>query len=156
MNNAKVTKQPTTNQYILCKEQCPKTEAEKEEMIYVPYSSAAGSIMYLMVCTRPDLAFAISVLSKYMSNPRKEHWNAMKWVFKYQIGTKGVGLQFRRHENKNQIEGYSDADFAGDRDNRKSMSAYYFLVGGNCVSWRVQLQPVVALSTTEAEYVDIT
>lgn len=156
MNNEKVTKQPMTNEYILSKEQCPKTEVEKEEMIDVPYSSAVGSIMYLMVCTRPDLAFAISVLSKYMSNPGKEHWNAIKWVFRYLIGTKGVGLQFKRHENKNQIEGYSDTDFAGDRDNRKSMSAYYFLVGGKCVSWRVQLQPIVALPTTEAEYVAIT
>ncbi|XP_060974304.1 secreted RxLR effector protein 161-like [Cannabis sativa] len=156
MGDSKITKQPMTNQYILSKDQCPKTQAEKEEMSEVPYSNAVGSIMYLMVCTRPDLAYSISVLSKYMSNLGREHWKAMKWVFKYLIGTKRVGLKFKRQNSNNTIEGYSDADFVGDRDSRKSTSAYYFLVEGKCVSWRVQLQPVVALSTTEAEYVAAT
>ncbi|XP_062074786.1 secreted RxLR effector protein 161-like [Humulus lupulus] len=145
-----------TNQYYLSKEQCPKTQTEKEEMDKVPYSNAVGSIMYLMVCTRPDLAYAISVLSKYMANPGKEHWEAMKWVFRYLLGSTETGLKFTKKLNCTLIEGYSDADYAGDKDNRKSTSAYFFLVEGNCVSWRVQLQPVVALSTTESEYVAVT
>ncbi|XP_062103976.1 secreted RxLR effector protein 161-like [Humulus lupulus] len=122
----------------------------------VPYSNVVGSIMYLMVCTRPDLAYAISVLSKYMANPRKEHWEAMKWVFRYLLGSTEMGLKFTKKLNCTLIEGYNDADYAGDRDNRKSTSAYFFLVEGNCVSWIVQLQPVVALSTTKSEYVAVT
>ncbi|XP_062116409.1 secreted RxLR effector protein 161-like [Humulus lupulus] len=156
MKEAKTTKQPMTNQFYLSKEQCPKTQAEIEAMSKVPYSNAVGSIMYLMVCTRPDLAYAISILSKYMSNPGGEHWEAMKWVFRYLLGTTEIGLKFSKQQNCTLVEGYSDADYAGDRDNMKSTSAYFFLVGGNCVSWRVQLQPVVALSTTKSEYVAVT
>ncbi|KAM6563895.1 hypothetical protein CsatB_023893 [Cannabis sativa] len=122
----------------------------------VPYSNAVGSIMYLMVSTRPDLGYAMSVLSKYMANPGKVHWLAMKWVFRYLLGTTKVGLIYNRQKANTIIEGYSDSDYAGDRDNRRSTSAYFFLIGGNCVSWKVQLQPVVALSTTEAEYVATT
>ncbi|XP_062118486.1 secreted RxLR effector protein 161-like [Humulus lupulus] len=122
----------------------------------VPYSNAVGSIMYLMLCTRPDLSYSISVLSKYMANHGLEHWRAMKWVFNYLLGTTNIGLRFTKHSNSNLIEGYNDADFDGDKDHRYSTSAYYFLVGGNCVSWRVQLQPIVALSTTESEYVPVT
>ncbi|XP_062103000.1 secreted RxLR effector protein 161-like [Humulus lupulus] len=155
MKGSKTTKRPMTNQHCLSKEQCPKTQAEIEEMSKVPYSNVVGSIMYLMVCTRPDLAYSISVLSKYMENPGLEHCRVMKWVFRYLLGTTDIGLKFTKYSNSNLIDGYSDADFAGDRDHRKSTSAYYFLVGSNCVSWRVQLQPIVALSTTELEYVAI-
>ncbi|XP_062102836.1 secreted RxLR effector protein 161-like [Humulus lupulus] len=122
----------------------------------VPYSNAVRSIMYLMVCTRPDLAYVISVLSKYISNLGREHWNAMKWVFRYLIKSMDVGLKFKKQDSRPTIEGYSDAGYAGDRDNKNSTSAYYFLIGGNCVSWRVQLQPVIALSTTKSEYIAIT
>ncbi|KAM6562807.1 hypothetical protein CsatB_022805 [Cannabis sativa] len=125
-------------------------------MSKVPYSSAVGTIMYLMVCTRPDLAFAISTLSKYMANPGKIHWLAMKWVFRYLVGTPKVGLIYKQQKFSTNIEGYSDADYAGDRDSRKSTSSYMFLLGGNCVSWKAQLQPVVALSTTESEYISTT
>uniref|UniRef100_A0A803R4Z6 Reverse transcriptase Ty1/copia-type domain-containing protein n=1 Tax=Cannabis sativa TaxID=3483 RepID=A0A803R4Z6_CANSA len=156
MKDSKKTSQPITSQYTLTKEQCPKTEAEKEAMSKVPYSSAVGTIMYLMVCTRPDLAFAISTLSKYMANPGKIHWLAMKWVFRYLVGTPKVGLIYKQQKFSTNIEGYSDADYAGDRDSRKSTSSYMFLLGGNCVSWKAQLQPVVALSTTESEYISTT
>ncbi|KAM6585079.1 hypothetical protein CsatB_012081 [Cannabis sativa] len=145
-----------TNQYYLSKEQCPKTIAEKESMSEVPYSSAVGSVMYLMVSTRPDLAYAISVLSKYMANPGKQHWEAMKWLLRYLLGSTEVGLNYKRRDNNRMITGYSDADYAGDRDSRKSTSAYFFTLWGNCISWKVQLQPVVALSTTESEYVAVT
>ncbi|XP_062104441.1 secreted RxLR effector protein 161-like [Humulus lupulus] len=119
-------------------------------MSKVPYSNVVGSIMYLMVCTRPDLSYAMSMLRKYMSNPGKPHWNAMKWTLRYLLGTTDIGLTYRRQNYGLKLEGYSDAYYAGDKDQRRSTSAYYFLFGGNCISWRVQLQPVVALSTTEA------
>ncbi|XP_060965293.1 secreted RxLR effector protein 161-like [Cannabis sativa] len=135
---------------------CPKTKLEQEDMANVPYSNAVGSIMYLMVSTRPDLAYAISVLSKFMSSLGKEHWKAMKWLMRYLKGTSKLGLVYQGHQTHQNIEGFTDADYAGDRDTRRSTSTYFFLTGGNCTSWKVQLQPVVALSTTQSEYIATT
>ncbi|XP_031264308.1 secreted RxLR effector protein 161-like [Pistacia vera] len=121
----------------------------------VPYYNAIGSVMYSMISTRPDLAYAISLLSRFMSNPGNEHWNALKWLIRYINGTVQIGLIFCKTYASLDLVGYVDADFAGDRDSRKSITAYYFTLGGNCVSWKAQLQPLVALSTTEAEYVTV-
>ena len=68
-------------------EQCPKTQEEEEDMSHVPYASAVGSLMYALVCTRPDIAHAVGVLSRYMSKPGKERWTAIKRVFRYLRGT---------------------------------------------------------------------
>ncbi|XP_062093295.1 secreted RxLR effector protein 161-like [Humulus lupulus] len=90
-----------------------------------------------------------------MSIPGKIHWLAMKWLLRFLIGSNKVGLVYKQQASTT-IEGYNDADYAGDRDSRKSTSAYMFLMGGNCVSSKVQLKPVVALSTTESEYIATT
>ncbi|XP_062081225.1 secreted RxLR effector protein 161-like [Humulus lupulus] len=156
MTNAKKTSQPIISQYKISRDKCPKTDKETEEMNKVPYSNVVGSIMYLMVSTRPEIAYAISVLSKYMSNLGKLNWLAMKWIFRYLIGTTDIGLVFKQSQNPTLVEGFCDSDYAGDRDTRRSTSAYYFLVWENCISWKVQLQPVVALSTTKAVYVSAT
>lgn len=156
MKGSKPTRQPITSQFQLSSVQCPTTALEIRYMENVPYSSAVGSVMYSMVCTRPDLAHAISVLSRYMSNPGREHWLAMKWLLRYIGSTTDIGLMYKKNGNQIDVEGYVDSDYAGDRDSRKSTSAYFFLVCGNCVSWKSQLQPVVALSTTEAEYIAAT
>ena len=66
--------------YELFGKQSPKTKAEKSDMMKIPYASAIGSLMYAMVCTRPDIAYAIRVVSWFMSNPGREHWNAVKWI----------------------------------------------------------------------------
>ena len=125
-------------------------------MSKVPYSSAVGSVMYSMICTRPDLAHAISTLSRFMSNPGKEHWLAMKWLLRYIATTTNVGLRYLKTGTQLEVEGYVDSDYAGDRDTRKSTTAYFFLLCGNCISWKSQLQPVVTLSTAEAEYIAAT
>ena len=65
----------------------PKTKAKKAEMMKIPYASTVGSLMYAMVCTRPDIGYAIGVVSRFMSNPGKEHWNAVKWILRYLKGT---------------------------------------------------------------------
>ena len=124
-----------------------------EDMLSVPYSSAIGSIMYIMICTRPDLAHSISLLSKYMSNPGREHWEAVKWLLKYIKGTLTEGLVYHSSKEGVKLIGFVDSDYAGDRDKRRSTTAYVFTVCGNCVSWKSQLQSVVALSSTEAEYI---
>lgn len=153
MEDAKITKQPITYQHQLSKAQCPIEPKDIDEMKDVPYYNVVGSIMYLMVCTRPGLAHVMSILSKYMANLGKEHWQAMKWTMRYLAGTTKVGLVYRRLSSKLLIEGYSDADYAGDKDSRRSTTTYFFTIGGSCVSWKVQLQLVVALSTTESEYI---
>ncbi|KAM6591354.1 hypothetical protein CsatA_013959 [Cannabis sativa] len=128
MRDAKVFKQPITSQYTLSKEQSPKTEKEIEAMKDVPYSNAIGSVIYLMVSTRPYLGYATSVLSKYMENPGKFHWLAMKWVFRFLLGTTKVGLVYKKQNPSTIIEGYSDSYYVGDRDNRRSTSAYLLLI----------------------------
>ena len=79
----------------LSAEQCPKTQEEEEDMSHVPYASAVGSLMYIMVCTRPDIAHAVGVLSKFMSNLGKEHWTTVKQVFRYLCGTSDYGLCYQ-------------------------------------------------------------
>jgi len=132
-----------------------QSEEEKEYMSRVPYASAVGSLMYAMVCTRPDLAFAVSVVSRYMANPGKDHWQAVKRIFRYLRGTSDVGLCYGNNSNCI-VAGYSDSDYAGDVDNRRSMTGYVFTLGGSVVSWKATLQPTVTLSTTEAEYMALT
>ena len=87
MHESKLVKVPIPVGVNLSVEQCPKTQEEEEDMSRVPYASAVGSLMYAMVCTRPDIAHAVGVLSRYMSKPRKEHWTVVKRVFKYLCGT---------------------------------------------------------------------
>jgi hypothetical protein len=106
---------------------------EMDYMSKVPYASAVGSLMYAMVCTRPDIAHAVGVVSRYMNNPGKEHWMAVKWILRYLRGTTNQALCFGGSNIA--LQGYVDADMAGDRDNRRSTTGYVFTVGGTTVSW---------------------
>ena len=123
-------------------------------MSHVPYSSAVGSLMYAMVCSRPDLSYAVSAVSKYMVNPGKEHWKAVQWILRYLRGTTDVCLQFGR--TRDGVIRYVDANFVGGLDRRRSLTGYVFTIGGCAISWKATLQTTVALSTAEAEYMAIT
>ena len=124
----------------------------------IPYASIVGSVMYTMVCTRPDISHAISVASRFMANPGIEHWHALKWLLRYLTGTQGYGILFDgNHRGEGgALVGFCDSDFAVSMDTRKSQSGYVFLLYGAAVSWKSSLQSVVALSTTEAKYVSLT
>ena len=128
--------------------------AEDEEVVEQQlYQSVVGSLMYLSVCTRPDIAYAVGTLARFSSKPGKSHWMAVKRVLRYLKGTANDGILFRGGERKNLV-GYSDADWAGDRQDRKSTSGYLFQIAGGPISWRSKKkQGSVALSTAEAEYV---
>ncbi|WKA08531.1 hypothetical protein VitviT2T_026247 [Vitis vinifera] len=117
----------------------------------VPYASVIGSLMYAMVCTRPDIAHAVGVVSRFMSRPGKQHWEAVKWILRYLKGSLDTCLCFTGASLK--LQGYVDADFAGDIDSRKSTTGFVFTLGGTTISWTSNLQKIVTLSTTEAEYV---
>jgi hypothetical protein len=122
-------------------------------MARVLYSSAVGNLMYAMICTRPDLAHVVSVVSRFMHNPGKEHWNAVKWILRYLKGTANFRLLFDKNSAKtNGVIGFVDSDYAGDLDRRCSISGYIFFMWF-CSELKASLQSVIALSTTEAEYV---
>jgi hypothetical protein len=122
-------------------------------MAEVPYSSAVGSIMYLMVCTRLDIAHAVSFVSRYLSCHSRVHWEAVKWILRYLKGTANGHLEFGRSDAKQ--TGYVDSHFRGDLDKRWSLTSYVFTLEGCAISWKATLQSIIALSI-EAEYMIIT
>nr|CAN77134.1 hypothetical protein VITISV_039954 [Vitis vinifera] len=154
MNEAKPVSTPLDSHFKLSKEQSPKTEEEKDHMSKVPYASAIGSLMYAMVCTRPNIAHAVGVVSRFMSRPGKQHWEVVKWILRYLKGSLDTCLCFTGASLK--LQGYVDADFAGDIDSRKSTTGFVFTLGGTAISWTSNLQKIVTLFTTEAEYVAVT
>ena len=154
MDGSKPVSTPLACHFKLSKDQSPTTEQDRAQMDKVPYASAIGSLMYAMVCTRPDIAHAVGVVSRYMSNPGKQHWEAVKWILRYLRGTADYALCFKKSDLG--LEGFVDADMAGDVDGRKSTTGYVYTLGGTVVSWVSKLQKIVALSTTEAEYVAVT
>ena len=95
-------------------------------MVSVPYSSAIGLVMYTMICTRPYLAYSISLLSKYMSNPGREHWEALKWLLRYVKGTVNEGLVYHFSKQGIELTSFVDFDYAGDKGKRRSTTAYVF------------------------------
>ena len=115
------------------------------------YQSAVGSLLYLSIGTRPDITYAVSNLARYCARPTKEHWLAIKRIIRYLIGTLDCGLFYCKDGSKKCI-GFSDADWGGDINDRKSTSGYLFQISGAAVSWRSKKQTCVALSTAEAEY----
>ena len=129
-------------------------EGVDPSMAEVPYRSLVGSMMYLAVCTRPDLAMAVSTLSRYCQNPKMEHWEAAKRVLRYIKGTVGEGLAYSPGEEV-AVWGYSDASYGSDDKTKRGRSGFVFMSGGAAVSWGSKLQDVVALSSTEAEYMAI-
>jgi hypothetical protein len=154
MENSKAVNTPLATHFKLSYKQSPSSEDETFDMKRVPYASAVGSLMYAMVCTRPDIAHAVGTVSRFLSNPGREHWNAVKWVLRYLRGTTCMRLCFGG--DKPTLEGYSDSDMAGDIDSRKSTSGYMIKFAGGAVAWQSRLQKCVALSTTEAEFIAIT
>ena len=117
----------------------------------VIYQSLVGSLLYLMVATRPDIADAVNKLCRQMAKPTVANLKAAKRVLAYVLHTKHLSIIFRRG-TKLEVVGYSDADWAGDDSTRRSTTGYIFMIGDGCISWKSQLQRSVALSTAEAEY----
>ena len=112
-----------------------------------------GKLMYAMTGTRPDLAFAVATLAKYSTAPSAAHMATCKKVMRYLRGTSSYGIMYG---NRTSCIGYTDSDYAGDKNNRHSTSGYVFTLCGGAMSWKSRQQTSVALSTTEAEYVAAT
>lgn len=123
-------------------EETPPTEKDR-------YRRLVGKLIYL-AHTRPDIGFAVSMVSRHMSNPTEAHMSAVRRILQYLKGTPGKGLYFKKSQNKG-IEVYTDSDWAGCISDRKSTSGYCSFVWGNMVTWRSKKQYVVARSGAEAE-----
>ncbi|XP_059069800.1 secreted RxLR effector protein 161-like [Cryptomeria japonica] len=117
----------------------PKSPDEVEDMKWVPYVSFVGSLMYAIVSTRPNIAQAVGVLGRFMANPSKMHWDVVKRVIKYLKGMTQYTLCYQGNSTRSSrsitIQGYVDADWAGDVDRRKSTNGYVFTVNGGAISW---------------------
>ena len=113
--------------------QSPKNDVDKEAMQQFPYASAVGSLMYAQVYTHPNLAFIVGMLGRYMSNPGVDHWKAAKRVMRYLQRTKEYMLTYQRSDILD-IIGYSDSDFAGCLDSKRSTSGCIFLLAGGAIS----------------------
>ena len=121
----------------LSKDQCPKLKSEKAEMSKVPYASEVGSVMYTKVCTRPNIGYTVRVVNRYMSNPGREHWAAMKWILRYPKGTSSVCLRFGL--GKPLLEGYTNSDMLVDLDTNRSTFGYVMTYARGVVSWHSRL-----------------
>ena len=133
MQNCKPGMTPVAKGDRFSLDQCPKSELEIKEMEKISYSSAIGSLMYAQVCTRPNIAFIVGMLGRYVSNPGMDHWIAAKRVMKYLKRTKEYMLTYQSSDQLD-IVGFSDSDFAGCLDSTKSTSGYVFLLAGGAIS----------------------
>ena len=115
------------------------------------YQRLVGRLMYL-AHTRPDLAYALSIVSQFMHNPREQHMNAVMCILRYLKSAPGKGILFTKNVDCQSVDAYSDADWVGAIDDRRSTSGYFTFVGGNLVTWRSKKQNVVAHSSAEADF----
>ncbi|XP_042033570.1 secreted RxLR effector protein 161-like [Salvia splendens] len=128
---------------------------DKEEKVDLTlYKSLVGSLRYL-TCTRPDILYATGLVRRYIENPTTTHFKVAKRILRYLKGTIDYGLLYSA-TNDYMLVGYSDSDWAGDTDDRKSTSGYVFYMGDTAFTWMSKKQPIVTLSTREAVYVAAT
>ena len=133
MKNFKRRFLPLRHGINLSKTMHPTTSEKVQRMNRIPYISIIGSLMYVMLCTRLNIALVVSVTSRYQSNPSEEHLIAMKNIFKYLRRTKNLFLIFRG-DSELQIEDYTDSDFMSNPNDKKSISRYVFICNGAAVS----------------------
>lgn len=135
---------------------CPTSPLEMEDMNRVSYQSVVGSLMYAMICTRLGIPQAVGILSRYMYNPGRVHWDAVKRLFRYLKGTSKYSLCYHGNSigdmTSLDIHGYVDLDWVGDIDSIRFTNAYVFTLFDGAISWMSNQQAMVALSATEVEY----
>ena len=126
------------------------SEGEPLDTARFPYAELVGGLLYLSVCSRPDISYAVGALARHMSKPTVDHWNVAKGVLRYLAGSAEVGISYKG--GGGELLGFCDASFA-DAKGRKSTSGYVFVLGGGAISWASKVQPTVAMSTAESEYI---
>ncbi|GJX27413.1 hypothetical protein Tco_0233709, partial [Tanacetum coccineum] len=138
----------------LNKTQGASTPEEVKHMQNVPYVSTVGSIMYAVRCTRPDVALAQNITSRFQQNPGEPHWTAVKNILKYLRNTKDMfSVYDGNSEAELRVDCYCDAGFENDRDDIKSQTGYVFILNGGAVDWKISKQSTTAMFATEAKYI---
>ncbi|GJT95850.1 retrotransposon protein, putative, ty1-copia subclass [Tanacetum coccineum] len=154
MENSKRGTIPMQEKLKLSKSQGASTPAEIRRMQNIPYASAVGSIMYAVRCTRPDVAFAQNITSRFQQNPGDEHWTAVKNILKYLRNTKDMFLVYGGDMKRElRVSCYTDAGYLTDADDMKSQTGYVFVLNGGAVDWKSTKQSIFATSSTDAEYI---
>lgn len=153
MQDAGAYSNPVDKTAKLSKMQAPRTEEQVQQMKGVPYQQLVGSLMYTMVATRPDIAYAVGACARYLSNYGQAHWAAAKRVLRYLLGTPHKGLLYARSGQGVLLTAYTDSDHAMAWDDRRSTGGYVMMVGGAAVSWSSKKQKSVTISSAEAEFV---
>ena len=126
---------PMSHGITLSKNQCPMTSDELERMSVILYASTIRSIMYDMFCRRPDVSYALSITSRYKSNPAEVHWVTVKNIIKYLRRTMDIFLVYGGEEEL-VVNGYINASFQADRDDSRSQSDFIFCLNGGVMSWK--------------------
>ena len=129
----------------------PHYKVEKSGLTDKPYRELIGSLLYLSITCRPKISYATSYLSRFMDKATNSHWKMAMRILRYLKGTSNHGIIYQKSSQP--LQAFSDSDFAGDLNDRKSTSGFVFIIDGGAISWRSKKQSIVAQSTTEAEYV---
>ena len=149
--NAKPIHVPMDPNVTYSNQQSPMTPNQVACMRGVPYSEAIGGVLWPAIVLRPDIGYAIGILSQFIQNPGQTHWEVLKWVISYLNTMKDLWLTFGRGL-KLLVEGFCDADWVGQKD-QHSISGYLFFFGQGVVSWSSKKQHIIVLSSTELEYI---
>ena len=137
MQNAKLVTTPLAAHFKLSSALCPQSDEEVDYMFIRPYSSVVGSLMYVIVCLLPDLAYTVSAVNRYMEKPCKEHWKVVQWIMQYLGGSNSVCFQFGKTSKG--VVRYVDSNNAGDLNKRGSLTGYVFTIRGCVISWKATL-----------------
>lgn len=148
MNDAKPVNTPSEPGVSL-----QTSENDNKDETKYPYREAVGSLIFLSTVSRPDICFAVNQVSRFINNPNEKHWQAVKRILRYLKGTIDYSISYEKSSSIFKLVGYTDSDYAGCIETRKSTSGYIFVLGNAPVTWSSQRQGVVAQSTCEAEYI---
>ncbi|GJR36119.1 hypothetical protein Tco_1211803 [Tanacetum coccineum] len=156
MENSKRGTIPMQDKLKLSNSDGASTPAEKQRMSNVPYASAVGSIMYTVRCTRPYVAFAQNITSRFQQNPGEVHWTTVKNILKYLRNTKDKFLVYRGDMKRElRVSYYTDAGYLTDAGDLKSQTGYVFILNGGVVDWKSTKQSISATSSIDAEYIAV-
>ena len=150
LTNLKPLSTPMDHQVCLSSDQAPISTAECTMMCDIPYHKAVGALNWAILAMQPDIAFAVSMVARFASNPGLAHWEAVKRIFHYLFGT--CDLWFTYGETSMPLEGYTDADGSMAKDCH-TIPGYAFLIDGGAILWSSKQQEIVSLSTTKSDYV---
>ncbi|GBN17458.1 Retrovirus-related Pol polyprotein from transposon TNT 1-94 [Araneus ventricosus] len=145
---------PISKGVVFTRSQCPQTNHEREEIAEFPYRNLLGCLSFLANPTRPDISYAVNILSQYQNNPGKEHWKGLLRLLGYVKSTSFYQLNLSCFKPK--IVAFSDSVFAACRDDRVSIGGEIIFIGQAPIMWRTFKEKCISLSTMEAEFIALT